>query len=273
MLEQIQDAKKFFLSRCNPFPQTVIVMGSGMSSVLSEVKSEVEIPFGEIPHVPKVSVQGHAGRIRIGTIGKTRVAICQGRLHYYEGLSMHTVVLPFRAMAMAGAEHFILTNAAGGIRPDLNPPSFMLIKDHINLMGTNSLIGPNINDFGPRFPDLSNLYDPKTNEVFKSVAKKHGIALHEGVYVATHGPSYETPAEIRMMRTMGGDVVGMSTVPEAIALRHMGKKVSGLSCVTNFAAGVSDEVLTHESVLQYAKTAHATLDKLLRETVLALEHA
>ncbi len=270
MLEQLEAAKKFLLSRCGSFPKTVIVMGSGMSSVLSEVVTEVEIPFADIPHVPKVSVQGHSGRIKIGTIGKTRVALSQGRLHYYEGLSMSTVVLPFRAMALAGADNFILTNAAGGMRPDLNPPSFMLIRDHINLMGSNSLMGPNL-DFGPRFPDLTNLYDPVVNEVFKKVAQKNGIKLHEGVYVATHGPSYETPAEIRMFRQMGGDVVGMSTVPEAIALKHMGKRVNALSCVTNLAAGVSDEPLNHEDVLSYAQQAHSTLGILLRETLLALE--
>ncbi len=267
MLNKLEEAKHFFLSRCSVFPDTVIVMGSGMSNVLADIQVETEFSFSDIPHVPQVSVQGHTGRIKIGRIGNRRVVISQGRLHFYEGLPMSTVVLPFRAMALAGAKHFILTNAAGGMHADWKPPTLMLISDHINLMGTNPLIGPNLHELGPRFPDLTQLYDPEIRAVFRAAAKKVGVNLREGVYLGIHGPTYETPAEIRMYRQMGADVVGMSTVPEAIALRHMDCRVAAISCITNLAAGVTGEAMNHQEVLDNAKIAQEGLSRLLAEAV------
>ncbi len=267
MLNKLDEAKHFFLSRCTVFPETVIVMGSGMSDVLSDMEVEEEFSFKDIPHVPQVSVQGHKGKIKIGRVGGKRVVVSQGRLHFYEGLPMSTVVLPFRAMALAGAKNFILTNAAGGMHAEMTPPSLVLISDHINLMGTNPLIGPNLEDLGPRFPDLTHLYDPDIRAAFRAAAKKVQVPLREGVYLGIHGPSYETPAEIRMYRQLGADVVGMSTVPEAIALRHMGRRVAGISCVTNLAAGVTGEPMNHQEVLDNAKTAQDSLGRLLTEGI------
>jgi purine-nucleoside phosphorylase len=267
MMEKIKEARDYLLSQCADFPKTVIVMGSGMSSVLSEMPVEKEIAFKDIPNVPSVSVEGHTGKIKIGKIGNQRIAISQGRLHFYEGLPMSTVVLPFRAMALAGADTFILTNAAGGIHPERKPMSLLLIRDHLCLMGTNPLIGPNLPELGPRFPDMTQIYDAELRAIFSRAAKTVGIDLPEGIYVAIHGPSYETPAEIRMYRMLGGDVVGMSTAPEAIALRHMGKRVVGISCITNLAAGIGGEVLTHSEVLENAKHAHSRLGMLLKEAI------
>ncbi len=267
MLSKLSEARDFLLSHCPDFPKIVVVMGSGMGSVLSGIAVEKEILFKDIPHVPPVSVEGHTGKIRVGMLGKHRVAVCQGRLHFYEGLSLSTVVLPFRAMAMAGAETFILTNAAGGIHPDWPPSSLMLIRDHLCLMGSNPLIGPNLAELGPRFPDMTEVYSEPLRSIFRSAAKRLAIPLYEGVYVAIHGPSYETPAEIRMYRLLGGDAVGMSTAPEAIALRHMGKRVVGISCITNLAAGVGSGTLNHSEVLDSAEQAHGRLNALLTEVI------
>lgn len=271
MLDKLNEAKRFLLSRCKDFPKTTVVMGSGMSTVLSDLEVETEIGFNEIPHVPGVTVEGHSGRIKIGRLGKARIAVSQGRLHFYEGHSIQTVVFPFRAMGLAGAETFILTNAAGGMHPEMKPMSLLLIKDHINLTGENPLVGPNIAELGPRFPDMTHIYDLELRATFESAAKRIGLPLSQGVYVGLRGPSYETPAEIRMFRQMGGDVVGMSTVPEAIALRHMGKQVVAISCITNLAAGVTGEILNHNEVLDNAKHAHQGLAKLLKEAILSME--
>lgn len=267
MLSKLNEARDFLLSECPDFPKIVVVMGSGMSSVLSGIEVEKEILFKDIPHVPSVSVEGHTGKILVGLLGKQRIAVSQGRLHFYEGLSMPTVVLPFRAMAMAGAETFVLTNAAGGIHPDWPPSSLMLIRDHLCLMGSNPLIGPNLSQLGPRFPDMTEVYSAALRSIFSDSAKRLAIPLYDGVYVAIHGPSYETPAEIRMYRSFGGDAVGMSTAPEAIALRHMGKQVVGISCITNLAAGVGSGTLNHTEVLDSAKQAHGRLNALLQDAI------
>jgi purine-nucleoside phosphorylase len=267
VLSKLNEARDYLISQCPDFPKIVVVMGSGMSSVLSDIVVEKEILFKDIPHVPPVSVEGHTGKIRIGLLGKQRIAVSQGRLHFYEGLSLPTVVLPFRAMAMAGADTFILTNAAGGIHSDWPPSSIMLIRDHLCLMGSNPLIGPNLAELGPRFPDMTEVYSESLRAVFRDSAKRLGVSIYEGVYVAIHGPSYETPAEIRMYRLLGGDAVGMSTAPEAIALRHLGKRVVGISCITNLAAGVGSGTLDHAEVLDNAKQAHGRLNALLQDAI------
>ncbi|MBY0370658.1 purine-nucleoside phosphorylase [bacterium] len=263
MMDKLNEAKKFLISKAGTFPPVVVVLGSGMSGVLNELDVETEISFQDIPHMHAASVQGHSGKLSIGRLGKNRVAVSRGRLHYYEGLPMPEVVFPQRAMALAGAQTFLLTNAAGGLSPHTKPMSLMLIQDHINLMGTSPLMGPNLEALGPRFPDMSNAYDPKLRALFREVAAAQKIDLSEGVYVGLHGPAYETPTEVRMYRQLGGDAVGMSSVPETIALRHMGRRVAGVSCITNLAAGLAEETLTHEEVLQNAKRAHSSLSALL----------
>ncbi len=273
MLKKLKDAQSFLMKECDSFPDTVIVMGSGMSGVLSDLEVEAEISFGEIPHMPQATVEGHMGRLSIGKLAGRRVAISRGRIHYYEGHPIQMVVFPFRAMALAGAKNFFLTNAAGGLHPEMKPSSLLLIRDHLNLMGTNPLFGANLAELGPRFPDLTYLYDLQLREIFKKAAAKNGIALPEGVYVGAHGPSYETPSEIQMYRKLGGDVVGMSTVPEAIALRHMGCRVAAVSCITNLAAGVTGETMNHEEVLEAARSAHQILGKLLHDAVAGLGEA
>lgn len=267
MIERLQEAKRIILSRCPKFPSVVIVLGSGLGGLLEEMEREVSIPYAEIPHFKSATVEGHAGSLVIGKLSGVRVACMKGRLHYYEGHTMEEVVFPYRAMALSGADVFLLTNAAGALRSDIQPPELVVIRDHINMMGTNPLLGKNEETLGPRFPDMTRLYDPELRALILASARKLGIALREGVYVAIHGPSYETPSEIQMYRIVGGDVVGMSTVPEAIALHHMKKRVVAISCVTNLAAGVGPEPLHHSEVLENAKKAYSSFSKLIREIV------
>jgi purine-nucleoside phosphorylase len=270
VLEKLKAAEAFLRQRCGTFPDTVVVMGSGMAGVLSDLEVETEFSFRDMPHMPGVTVEGHSGTVSVGKLAGKRIAVSRGRIHYYEGHPMQMVVFPFRAMALAGARDFILTNAAGGIQPTMKPSSLLLIRDHLNLMGSNPLFGPNLAELGPRFPDISRLYNPQLREVFRRAAAKLKIDLPEGVYVAVHGPSYETPAEIIMYGKMGGDVVGMSTVPEAIALHHMGKRVVAISCITNLAAGVTGDTMNHQEVLDNAKLAHTNLGNLLREGIASM---
>ncbi len=267
LTKQLDEAVAGIRKKCDKFPEIVMVLGSGLNGLVESLEKEVEIPYPEIPHFKSSTVQGHAGKLVIGSLNGTRVAVMQGRLHYFEGYSMHDVVFPVRTFGRAGAKLFVLTNASGGLHHHMTPSDLVLLKDHINLMGDNPLIGANDEGLGPRFPDLTHLYDPKMNEILLSLAKKLGIKLTDGVYVAIHGPSYETPAEIRSYRQMGGDLVGMSTVPEAIAIRHMGKKVIALSCVTNLAAGVTTEPLNHTEVIDNAKKAYSSIVELLSKSL------
>jgi purine-nucleoside phosphorylase len=271
-LEKLEEAKRAVLSRVKSFPRFLVVLGSGLGEVLRDVKIEAEISFGDIPHFRAAGVEGHRGRLVVGELSGVRVACMQGRLHYYEGYPMEEVVFPFRVFALAGAEIFILTNAAGSLHPEIPPAALLLVQDHINLMGTNPLIGQNLTELGPRFPDLTHLYDPKLAAVFRRVAARLNMPLREGVYVAIHGPSYETPAEIRMYRALGGHVVGMSTVPEAITLHHMGKRVAAISCVTNLAAGVGDTPLVHSEVLETAKEIQGRFAALISEALVEINH-
>lgn len=266
-IAKIEEAKKYVLSQVKDFPKFLIVLGSGLASVLEQLKVEVDIPYEKIPHLKAPTVIGHKGKLLIGMLGKTRVACMQGRLHYYEGLQMSEVVFPFRVFCKAGAEVVLLSNAAGGLSTAFKPTDLVLIQDHINMMGNNPLIGPNVPELGARFPDMSHLYDPKINQAFLKVAKKQKVNLKKGIYVGIHGPSYETPAEIRLYKKMGASVVGMSTIPEAIAIHHMGKRVACISCVTNYAAGVIKQQLDHSEVLDNAKKVQAKFSKLVIETL------
>lgn len=266
-LERLNETKAYLLRNCVTLPKMVIVLGSGLGKIVENLSIECELEFGRIPNFKRATVEGHAGKLVIGALNGVRVACLVGRLHFYEGHSMQDVVFPMRALAWAGSEIFILTNASGGLDSRSRPPFLLLIQDHLNWMGTNPLIGENEEALGPRFPDLTCLYDPELRKLFLSAANKVGILLREGVYAAIHGPSFETPAEVRMYKALGADVVGMSTVPEAIALRHMGKRVIGISCVTNTAAGESHTPLNHEEVLRNASQISSSFLLLLQEAL------
>lgn len=267
---KLEEAQAGLRKLCPDFPKIVITLGSGLAGLIADIERETEIEFPAIPHVKALSVPGHVGKIVIGRLGGVRVAAMQGRLHYYEGHTLDEVVFPFRVFALAGAELFFLTNATGGIHPDMKPTDLMLIRDHVNLMGGNPLVGRNDERLGARFPDMSAVYDSELSDLLREHARKLAVPLREGVYVAILGPSYETPAEIRMFRAIGADVVGMSTVPEAIAMRHMGKRVVGISVITNLAAGVHQGTLEHEEVLEQAPKVYGTLGRLIKDTLPAL---
>jgi len=227
-------------------PRALVVLGSGLDGVVGETKVAASLPFEEVPGFPPPSVEGHSGRFTFGHAGDTPVLIMQGRIHYYEGHPIELLALYVRVARLLGADTLVATNAAGGVSPELSPGDIVLIEDHINLMFTNPLIGPNVDEFGPRFPPMTQAYDPELRALAKQVASELGIDLRQGVYAALSGPAFETPAEVRMLRTLGADMVGMSTVPEVITAVHAGMRVLGLSLVTNVAAGSAhghDEVL------------------------------
>ena len=249
-------------------PRVGLVLGSGLGSFAGKLKNRVAIPYEEIPHFPVPSgVVGHAGELVLGDVGRTSVAVLSGRVHFYEGRPMSEVVFPARVLARLGVSAVVLTNAAGGIRRTFKPGDMMLIADHINAFGTNPLIGPNEDSLGPRFPDMSAVYDPALRKLAKQTARKLAVPLREGVYLGTTGPSYETPAEIRACRVIGADAVGMSTVPEAIALRHAGVRVLGISTITNMAAGILPQPLDHAEVLATTKRVGERFVRLLTALV------
>ncbi len=232
-----------------------MVLGSGFADWISTGFIVHEIPYGQIPGFPVTSVMGHHGRLYLLQIGHIQVLVMQGRFHYYEGHSMSTLTMAIRVLKKLGIQHLILTNAAGGINNSYQPGDLMIIEDHINLSGDNPLIGPNAEEYGPRFPDTSQLYSKKALELAMTAARKSGIVAHRGVYIYVSGPSFETPAEIRMMRTMGADAVGMSTVPEALVAHHAGMSVLGISLISNLAAGMSSVILDHQEVLDFMQQA------------------
>jgi len=244
-------------------PRVAVVLGSGLGGVAETLQDGVEIPYSEIPHFVSSTVQGHEGKLLIGSIGGVDVALMKGRVHFYEGYSMDQVTLPIRVFNLLGITSLILTNAAGGAAPHLAPGSLMAITDHINLMGDNPLRGPNDDRFGPRFPDMTAAYTPSYLEAAHAVAREIDVVLFEGVYMALRGPSYETPAEIRMMRKLGADAVGMSTVPEVIVARHCGMKVLAVSCITNIAAGMSSAQIDHSEVMVVGERAGKQLSELI----------
>ncbi|MCU0235635.1 MAG: purine-nucleoside phosphorylase [Acidobacteria bacterium] len=244
-------------------PKVGVVLGSGLGGFADSVTGAVAIPYGDIPHFKKVSVAGHAGRLLLGKVGGMPVAVLQGRYHYYEGHDIGDVVFPVRVLAKLGIASLLLTNAAGGIGSELRPGDLMIIRDHINLMGLNPLRGRNDERLGPRFPDMSAVYDPEFQDVIAAAQQEIGRTAIRGVYLALSGPSYETPAEIRMLAGLGADAVGMSTVPEAICARHMGVRVAGISCVTNLAAGISKQPLSHQEVTETADRVKSDFIRLL----------
>jgi purine-nucleoside phosphorylase len=248
-------------------PLVGVVLGSGLGAFGDSLGALLKIPFADIPHMPMSRVVGHAGNLCLGTIEGVEVACMQGRVHLYEGHDPERVVFGVRLLAKLGCKAVLLTNAAGGVHPSMRPGDLMLIIDHINLTGRNPLLGPNIDSFGERFPDMSHAYDPGLCEAARKAAAETGVSLREGVYLANLGPSYETPAEIRMSRSLGADAVGMSTVPEVIALRHMKVPTAAISCITNLAAGISPTPLNHKEVELTAQRTRDAFVKLLARWV------
>jgi purine-nucleoside phosphorylase len=243
-------AAKFIRARTRLRPRIALVLGSGLGAFADGMARAVRIDYARIPHFPLSTAVGHAGRLVIGEVGKIPVAVMQGRVHFYEGYSQQEVIFPMRVLARLGVRAMILTNAAGGISREYTQGCLVVLRDHINMQGTNPLIGPNDSRFGVRFPDMSRAYEPSYRKIVLEEAARLGLGTFEGVYAAMTGPSYETPAEIRALRTLGADLVGMSTVPEVIAASHLGIRVLGISCVTNMAAGILDQPITTEEVIE-----------------------
>jgi purine-nucleoside phosphorylase len=260
-------AADFIFSRTFLRPEIALVLGSGLGAFADEFSCATRIPYAEIPHFPKSTAIGHAGNLVIGNVGAIPVAGMQGRVHLYEGYSVKDVAFPIRVFARMGVKAVILTNAAGGIKREFVQGKLVVIKDHVNLQGANPLSGPNDERFGVRFPDMTAAYDRRFREMAVGEGNRMGIGMYEGVYAALPGPSYETPAEIRYLRAVGADLVGMSTVPEVIAARHSGVRVLGISCVTNAAAGILDQPLDHKEVLETAERIKGQFIGLLRALI------
>jgi purine-nucleoside phosphorylase len=250
-----------------PAADVAIILGSGLGDFTQSLQGAVSLSYTDIPHWPASAVIGHAGQLVAGTMGSKRVVALSGRAHFYEGHSMSVATFATRVIGLLGIRTLVLTNAAGGINLNFQPGTLMVIDDHINLMGTNPLVGSNDDRFGPRFPDMTEAYSKRLREIADQAALSSKVAIAHGVYVALHGPSYETPAEIRYLRTIGADAVGMSTVPETIVARHMGMEVLGISCITNPAAGVLPKPLVHDEVMEVARRVRGEFSKLLQAVI------
>lgn len=248
--EKIVAAASYLNEQANIKPKIGLILGSGLGVLADEIEEAVRTPYEQIPDFPVSTVEGHAGQLVFGKLSEVPVVAMQGRFHYYEGYQFEQVTFPVRVMKELGVEILVVTNAAGGVNEQFSPGDLMLINDHINNMGSNPLIGKNDSRLGVRFPDMSEAYSKELIEKAKAVASRLNIPLQEGVYVGNTGPTYETPAEVRMLRTLGGDAVGMSTVPEVIVARHSGLEVLGISCISNMAAGILDQPLNHEEVIE-----------------------
>lgn len=267
--ERLEKCYKCFKEKIDFTPDVALVLGSGLGDYADGIKQEAVLDYKDIEGFPVSTVAGHKGRFVFGYVGDVKVVVMQGRVHYYEGYSMEDVVLPIRLMKLMGAKVLFLTNAAGGVNYDYHAGDFMLISDQI-CMAPSPLIGENADEIGPRFPDMSNIYDRDLREVVRNAAKDLGIPLQEGVYIQLTGPNYESPAEIRMVRTLGADAVGMSTACEAIAANHCGLKTVGISCISNLACGITDKPLTHKEVQETADRVAPLFKKLITESVIRL---
>lgn len=283
--EKAKETADFIRSKYDKEIKIAVVLGSGLGAFADELENAAAIPYEEIPNFSRSTVEGHAGQLVLGEIGGVPIAVQQGRFHFYEGYDIGQVIFPVRAFGLLGVKNLILTNAAGSVNTDFGQGSLMLIRDHINLMGVNPLRGANDERFGARFPDMTEVYALEFQEIALAVAKemaqekaarketetgkKQSVEqlLRRGVYCGLSGPSYETPAEIRMLRFQGADAVGMSTVPEAIAARHQGMKVLGVSCITNMAAGISDDIINHEEVMETGAKVASTFKELLTRVI------
>jgi purine-nucleoside phosphorylase len=263
VFEEAWDAARFIEARASIRPRVLLVLGSGLGHVADSVQDVVALPYQDIPNFPVPSAPGHAGTLFLGRQSGREVAIMAGRAHLYEGYTAAQVALPLRAMRLLGVDILLITNAAGGINPAFQPGSLMVITDHINLTGANPLVGPNEDRLGPRFPDMTEAYDSRLRKLALSAGGELGLHLTQGVYLGLQGPSFETPAEIRMARTLGADAVGMSTVMEVIAANHAGMRVLGISCITNLAAGISEHKLSEQDVIEWAERVRAPFAHLI----------
>jgi len=270
---KVDDVSGFLRMRLGDAPEVLVVLGSGLGDALSDMEDARSVTFGEIPGWPESTVEGHAGELRRGRLAGTEVLLQMGRIHLYEGYSPAAVVRPVRAAITWGARTVVLTNAAGGINPSMRAGDLMVMEDHLNLTGRNPLIGLNDDSRGPRFPDMTNIYDQNLRALALHRASQMEIKLHTGVYAGLLGPSYETPAEVTMLRTLGADAVGMSTVLEAVAARHMGARLAGISCITNQAASARGPKLTHDEVKVFAARAADNLTRLIVSLIASPERA
>lgn len=270
VIQKLTETVNFLKSKIRTRPRIGIILGSGLGHFVQHLQIEAAFPFGDIPHFIPPTVEGHSGNLIFGKIDDIELVILQGRLHYYEGHSMETVVFPARVMALLGIEILVVTNSAGGYGEGMNPGDFMIIEDHINMMGNNPLMGPNIKELGPRFPDMTEVYDPHLIAIAERIFRAQKTFFHKGIYVAVTGPTYETPSEIRMFKSFGGKAVGMSTVPEVIAGNHLGLRIAAISCITNLAAGISQNKLNHAEVTETAKKVEQKFCSFLKEFVIKI---
>lgn len=260
----INEARDYIKSKTDQQPVVGLILGSGLGTLADEITNPVTIPYSDIPHFARSGAVGHANELVIGELMGVTVAAMKGRFHFYEGFTLDEVTFPVRVLKALGIDNLIITNACGAVNTSFKPGDLMLITDHLNLVGINPLIGPNNDELGTRFPDATQIYNRELRGLALSVAEKQGIELQQGVYAWWSGPTYETPAEIRMIRTLGADAVGMSTVPEALVATHGNMKVLGISCLTNMASGILDQPLTHEEVIEVAGQARAKFIKLIK---------
>ncbi|MHB1391775.1 MAG: purine-nucleoside phosphorylase [Clostridia bacterium] len=267
LISRINEARDYIVDKVWFTPEIALILGSGLGEMAEEAEKKIIIDYKDIPNFPVSTVQGHKGRLVFGTIRGRKVVFMQGRFHYYEGYKMEDVVFPVWVFKALGVEKLIVTNAAGGVNLGFNPGDLMLIKDHINYTNNNPLIGPNLEAFGPRFPDMSEAYSKELADLVRVSASENDIKLQEGTYVFLSGPSYETPAEIRACRILGADAVGMSTVPEVVAANHCGIKTAGISCITNMAAGILDQPLNHKEVMETADRVKEKFSKLIKSVI------
>lgn len=265
--KKISEAAEFIGLKIGDPPGIGIVLGSGLGEFADRLEEKIVIPYSTIPHFKTVSVKGHAGNLVKGKKNGVKIIALQGRYHFYEGFDIRDVVFPVRVLCRFGIQNLILTNAAGGINRDFSPGDLMVITDHINLMGVNPLLGKNDERLGPRFPDMSEVYNRRLESIIFDTGQEFSIPVREGVYAGLRGPSYETPAEIRMLERIGADAVGMSTVPESIAAKHMGVNVAGISCITNLAAGISKKPLDHKEVTETAEKVKEDFIRLLDSVI------
>jgi purine-nucleoside phosphorylase len=270
LLQKLEESKIYIKSQTTVDPQIGLILGSGLGELADEIEEAVRIPYTAIPHFPVSTVEGHAGQLVTGRLHNKAVIAMQGRFHYYEGYTMQEVTFPVRVMKALGVEQLIVTNACGGMNPAFQAGDLMLIRDHLNMTGDNPLIGMNESALGPRFPDMSRAYTPELLTLVQETAQSLGIPIQQGVYAGITGPTYMTAAELTMLRMLGGDSVGMSTVPEVIVASHMAMKVIGLSCVTDMAIGESLEPLSHEQVIEVANRTKPRFISLVREIIARL---
>lgn len=268
--EKLQNCLACVREKTDFVPDVALILGSGLGALADEIETVATVDYHDIEGFPVSTVLGHKGRFVFGTFGEVKVVIMQGRVHFYEGYSAEDVLLPTRLMGLMGAKVLFLTNAAGGVNKEFHAGDFMLMTDHIMTLFPNPLIGANVDELGPRFPDMTEVYAKDLRNIIENTAEKCGIALQKGVYMQLTGPTYETPAEVRMVAALGADAVGMSTACEAAAARHMGMKVCGISCITNMAAGISPEPLTHQEVFDTANRVAPMFRQLVKESIIAI---